>query len=107
MKHFCLLLPILVLFLSCSPQPIEIPDPILAAAIRDALGLEPSEPILQKDLDALTSLTASNAGITELKGIEQARNLLSLQLDRNQITDITPLTELVQLTELNLRMNQI
>ena len=66
MKQYFLLLSILILFLSCSPQPIEITDPNLAAAIRDALGLETSKPILQKDLDALTSLTASNAGITGL-----------------------------------------
>ena len=66
MKHLYLL-SILILLLSCSsPQPVEISDQNLAGAVREALGLAPSEPILQKNLDELQTLAASNAGITDL-----------------------------------------
>ena len=57
MKHICLLFVFFIVFVSCSPpEPVEIPDPNLAAAVREALSLDPNEPITQKKLDELKTL---------------------------------------------------
>jgi len=59
MKHICLLFVLFIVFISCSaPEPVEFPDPNLAAAVREALGLSPDEPIMDKKLKELKDLTA-------------------------------------------------
>lgn len=81
-------------------------DPNLEAAIRTALGI-PTRPIFAWDLEELTSLDASGAGITDLTGIEYCIGLEDLNLEGNSIVDISSLAELSNLTTLNLGSNQI
>ena len=59
MKRFYLLFLILTVSLSCSlVKPTDIPDKNLAAAVREELGLDPNEPIFEKDLRELKRLIA-------------------------------------------------
>ncbi len=45
MKHICLLFGFLIVFVSCSPpEPVEIPDPNLAAVVREVLKLDDNSP---------------------------------------------------------------
>ena len=74
-------------------------DENLEAAVRSAIGV-PEGPIFQADLEGLTSLTASNVGIIDLTGLEYATDLTVLQLDNNNITDLSPLSGLTGLTHL-------
>lgn len=46
-------------------------------------------------------------GIRSLKGLEKAINLTRLQLDNNEIRDLTPISNLTKLTYLNLRNNRV
>ncbi len=78
-------------------QVVEIPDPNLRAAIRDALNLPAGDPITQSALRRLTQLEARDRGITELSGLEFATNLEHLELALNPISDLTPLAKLAQL----------
>ncbi len=101
---------LICLFLLCSSaiaQIVEIPDPNLAAAIRDNLGLNPNEPIQQEDLLRLTSLEAIDRGIKDLTGLEYMTNLRGFNLYKNEIVDISPLASLTKLTWFNLLSNQI
>ena len=108
MKRVYLLFLILTVFLSCSlAKPKVIPDKNLAAAVRAELGLNPDEPILEKDLRALKRLFAMHRGIKDLTGLEKATNLQMLYLDGNPRVNITPLARLTQLKNLSLRHNQI
>jgi Leucine-rich repeat (LRR) protein len=92
MKHIYLLFVFFIVFVSCSPpEPVEIPDPNLAAAVREALSLDPNEPITQKKLDELKTLSPRQNGIRDLTGIEKMMGLTSLSLGSGQIADITPL----------------
>ena len=88
-------------------QTVNFPDANLAAAVRDELGLGPTDPITQTDLNGLQALLASNAGIRDLTGLEAAINIHALSLSGNQISDITPLSGLTLLTSLGLINNQI
>ncbi len=82
---------------------VDIPDPNLEEAIREAIG-KPSGDICQSDLDGLTELEASDRGISDLSGLEHCTNLESLRLDSNHgLADLSPLAALSKLEELRLR----
>lgn len=88
-------------------QNVDFPDANLAAAVRDALNLDATDPITQTDLEGLVSLLARGAGIRDLTGLEMAINLTRLGLGSNQITDIRALSGLTNLTHLGLGSNRI
>ena len=84
------------------PNVVSIPDPNLAAKVREALRLAPSDAILTHTLLNLRRLYASRSLIRDLTGLEHAGNLQILDLRNNRITDLSPLAELTQLTSLQL-----
>ena len=112
------------------PQPVSIPDPNLAAAIRQKIG----DSITTHTLLDLTQLDAPNSGITDLTGLEHAHSLtylrlggqgtannnrvsnfsplaglanLTLDLSQSFLSDVAPLVSLKNLTKLILRSNNI
>ena len=86
---------------------VEIPDPNLERAIRETLALSDAIPITQLEMVRLEKLTAKEAQIENITGLEHAINLGSLALSVNNIQDITPLAGLVNLDSLILRDNPI
>lgn len=84
-----------------------IPDPNLAAAIREALDYPPGKQITTFDITRLQTLTATNRSITDLTGLEHALTMETLDLSNNQIQDLTPLSALLQLRKMYLSANQI
>ena len=110
----CIVLAVLSILINLSgglpeaaAQNVDFPDTNLAAAVRDALNLGPTDPIPQTDLAGLTHLNVFNAGISNLTGLEQATGLTWLSLFSNAISDISALSGLTNLTTLNLGSNQI
>ena len=93
-----------------NPDPmgvVEIPDPNLKQIIREALELPGSTAITRQEMLRLEELTAKEAQIENITGLEYATNLRFLVLSVNQIRNITPLTNLVNLDFLILRDNPI
>ena len=72
-------------------QTVDIPDANLRAAIGEVLGKASLDPITTADMETLTEISAPNANISDLTGLEHATNLTTLDLDENNITDISPL----------------
>lgn len=106
---FGVLLPLVLLGLGCpgNGSPIVIiPDQGLENAIRAELR-QPFGLLTEADLLRLTHLSGRNLGIRDLKGLEKAENLLSLDLGRNRIEDITELATLTKLRYLNLEDNDL
>ena len=108
----CIVLAVLSILINLSgglpeaaAQNVDFPDTNLAAAVRDALNLGATDPIPQTDLAGLTLLSADNAGISNLTGLEQATGLTSLWLSFNQISDLGPLSGLTNLMTLWLGSN--
>ncbi len=95
------------------PNVVVFPDPVLEAAVRDAIG-KPTGDILQSDLVG-TGFTVLDAGgtlggsakISDLTGLEFASDLTNLVLSNNSISDLTPLSGLINLTTLELYRNNI
>ena len=81
-------------------QVVDIPDPNLRVAVRDALNLPGDAPITQAAMRRLTKLEPrfqGIRGITDLSGLEFATNLGHLDLTMNPISNFTPLANLIQL----------
>lgn len=87
-------------------QVVRFPDARLDATLRAALGI-PSASIRVADLERLTALDGSEAGIRNLAGLEYAVNLETLLLESNALTDIAEIASLRKLQTLNLRDNAI
>ncbi|HXI68892.1 MAG TPA: SUMF1/EgtB/PvdO family nonheme iron enzyme [Verrucomicrobiae bacterium] len=86
-------------------QEVSIPDPNLNAAIRTALQ-KPNGPLTQTDMLGLTNLSAIFQNITNLQGLEAAQNLVSLDLQDNQIASLNFPTNLTRLVSLDLSENR-
>ena len=86
---------------------VEVPDPNLRQAIREALSLPEDISLTQQQMLRLKRLSAWNSEITDLTGLEHATFLMDLGLSGNQIHDLRPLAGLVQLEGLSLSGNPI
>ena len=73
--------------------------------IRAALSVGAQEPLTCGLVSGLTSLSAREAGIVSLVGIQNLTNLTSLDLRLNLIEDISPLSGLTSLRELLVSSN--
>ncbi len=124
MKTFCKFFVCLIV-LSCTlntaaaqEEIVDVPDPILAAVIRDKLGLAPNAPITRQQMYRLGFLTVYDSDIIRitgernwirnLTGLEHATELRWLILHTtNWASDLSPLTGLTQLTNLELSFGKI
>lgn len=87
-------------------QVVDIPDASLQAVVRDQLGI-PAGDITCADMALLDEVSARFAGIANLEGLQYALNLDLLDLDNNDVEDVSPLAGLVNLTNLNLNANEV
>ncbi|VEN72626.1 exported hypothetical protein [Candidatus Desulfarcum epimagneticum] len=74
-------------------------DPHLAAAIREALGVEEGSPIARGDLATLESLDISEREVTDFSGLENAVRLFSLTINLSQASELWKLSDLESLRE--------
>ena len=87
---------------------VHIPDPVLRAAIAEALGKKsPTAPITAEEMERLRRLEARNRGVHDLTGLQFASNLGRLNLRDNQVSDLSPLASLIELHELWLEDNLV
>ncbi len=87
-------------------EDITIPDPNLASAVRESLGLSPGDTITQINMLRLTRFVVQRP-ITDLTGLEHAIRLRVLFLEPNQIQDITPISKMKELKFLVIKENNI
>ena len=80
-------------------ESVHIPDPNLRAAIAEALGKAPNAQITVAEMATLKHLKAIDKGIRDLTGLEFATNLETLELRKNQMSDLSPLSGLKSLKE--------
>ena len=87
--------------------PVPIPDINLRTQIAETLGKPLSEALTVADMLKLRTLTANNADILDLTGLQHAVNLTRLSLGNNSISNVSVLAGLTELTTLDLRNNRI
>ena len=88
-------------------QDLIIPEPALQSAIARSLGV--SEQKLSKSLveNKLIRLQANDLGIRDLRGLEHAKNLESLVLRDNLISDLSPIHGLKKIKNIDLSGNRL
>ena len=87
--------------------PVPIPDANLRMKIAETLGKPLGEALTVVDMLKLKTLTANNADILDLTGLQHAANLTTLSLNNNSISNVSLLAGLTRLTTLELRNNRI
>ncbi len=65
----------LLIITSAYAQVVDIPDPNLRGAIREALQLPDGQPITQQQMLQVRVLKATDKDISDLTGLEHATNL--------------------------------
>lgn len=84
---------------------VEIPDHYLRLALNKALGYGPYNKLTKEQLKNVSELDLNRENITNLTGIENCVNLRTLNLESNQLWDISPLSKLKNLEVLKLSGN--
>lgn len=84
-----------------------MPDPELRQAVREHLNLPQGTLLTTFHLRELTDLIVLSSDISNLQGLEHAKNLHFLHLSRSKIDDLAPLKNLVSLKVLKIYNNQI
>lgn len=86
---------------------IDIPDANLRNEILKALGKKEGDVIFSSEMKALEVLDLRDKGISNIEGLQYAKNLKELNLRENHIEDISPLQELFNLEVLTIRENKV
>ncbi len=77
---------------------VEIDDPVLRAAINQALGRSALDAVNQGEMGQITSLTIAGEGVNDLNGLQYATNLTYLDARNNSITSFAPVAALTGAT---------
>lgn len=86
---------------------VVFPDAGLDKAVRRALNLSETSTIAKTQLANLKTLELPAGQVTDLQGLQHAKELVLLQASSNKIADLWPLQDLAKLEGLNLSSNPI
>ena len=86
---------------------VYIPDLNLRAIIEDYLGKTQGAPITKAEMETIERIKAEHADITNITGLECATNVWELKLNKNNISDLRPLSNLKKLRNLEMPGNPI
>ena len=95
------------------PKEVEVKDTELRKLLNEKLGEKlgttraANQKITDVELEKLTDLNLDNSNITNLAGIEAAKNIKNLSLNHNSISNLSPLSGLTSLKTLSLKENKI
>ncbi|MCY3814649.1 MAG: fibronectin type III domain-containing protein [Gammaproteobacteria bacterium] len=89
------------------PNAAILPDLNLRTVVANTLNKPPEAAIRAVDLAAMTSLQAADSSIRSLAGLEHAVNLTHVDLGRNRVVDVEPLSLVRALKELRLEDNRV
>nr|WP_243894760.1 NPCBM/NEW2 domain-containing protein [Clostridium perfringens] len=87
-------------------EEVNIPDNELKRAIKDQLNLS-RDVITRGDMNKLTNLSAVGYGIENLEGLQYAVNIEELNLDCNEIRDISKIKDLKKLNNVSIKEQYI
>ncbi|MEE9724823.1 leucine-rich repeat domain-containing protein, partial [Listeria seeligeri] len=74
------------------------PDQKLAIRVAALNGKQTTDIVTKTDLDSITELECTSAGISSISGLEYMENLTGIDFTYCSVTDLTPLTNLTKLT---------
>ena len=83
------------------------PDKNLERAVRKFVfeKRDNDKPLVESDLSSISIIQAPSRGITSLEGLEKCESLASLDIARNDVSDLSPLVGMDRLQFLNVAKN--
>ena len=75
--------------------------------VREHLGLNPTDPVLQSQMDTITTLNLAGLGITDIRDVVYLTNVRNLNLSGNEIKDLLPMLPLEKLSVLDISSNSL
>lgn len=105
---FLSLCPILVITNSLQAQSV-FPDKALEAAVRREVFEKRynTEPITADDVKNISQVVGKRAGIKSLEGLQHCKSIMKIDLEGNEIVDLSPLKDLKLLQSIDLSKNKI
>ena len=86
---------------------VGIPDPALRKIVGVIVGVWPDHPVTCDAIQRLSAVTNPLFGVKSLEGLQYATNLELLDLQENDVTDLSPLAHLPRLRTIRLWMNHL
>ena len=102
MKTRFMIILLAALTVTASAQTVTFFSPEFEWGVKQHLGLEDNDEVLQSQMDTITSIDLSGLGITDLRDVVYLPMVKELDLSRNGISNTFPLTVLDSLQLLNL-----
>lgn len=84
---------------------VDIPDPALRKVVGVIVGVWPDHPVTCDAMQRLTRITNPLFGVKSLEGLQYATHLELLDLQQNDVTDLSPLAHLPRLRSIRLGQN--
>lgn len=97
--------PTLDIAVTVTKEGLQFPDPHLREAIVKEIGFPAGSALFEEDFEGVTSLDLTGMHISDLSGIEVAKDLMGISIARNQIHDLSPLGSLTKLQVLQASNN--
>jgi internalin A len=85
------------------------PDKSLESAVRRQVFAkrDSDEPLTEEDVRNISTVDGKRKGIRNLKGLEACMSLAALDLEENEVSDLSPISELKRLQTITLKKNKI
>ncbi|MDR2970563.1 MAG: hypothetical protein LBU83_01345 [Bacteroidales bacterium] len=77
----------------------DFTDPVFAAAVRNAAGLDATDPIFDTDVDGILTLDVSGKGVGSLDGLSWLLGLKELNCSDNNLGGIPPLPPVLEILD--------
>lgn len=105
MKKIAIIIISIMTVFVAKAQELSFVSPEFEDALREHIGLEEDEGILQAQLDTIETLSLKGKGIDDISDVIYLKNVQTLDLSGNYFSDLAPLLVLENLRTLNLSNN--
>ncbi|WP_147401223.1 MucBP domain-containing protein, partial [Brochothrix thermosphacta] len=86
---------------------VVIEDEVLDSAVRSVLKIPNDRDITVSDMEKLRVLRSRDGGISSLEGLQYAKNLSSLDIATNEVSDLSPISGLTMISSLVISSNPV
>ena len=107
MKRLAIISCLVIAAVAMQAQRVNFYSSEFAEGVREHLGLQANNQVLQSQMDTITSIDLSGLGIKDIRDVVYLSAVKHLNLSYNELKDISPLLSLDSLRYVNLSYNHL
>ncbi len=107
MKRLAIISCLVIAAVAMQAQRVNFYSSEFAEGVREHLGLQANNQVLQSQMDTITSIDLSGLGIKDIRDVVYLPAVKHLNLSYNELKDISPLLSLDSLRYVNLSFNHL